>query len=205
MFPTLPRPARRRALFIALVALAALVAQWVYLMGHRVSGPAATLLEMTRFFTILTTALTVITFAMVNFRKIRGVGAGWLAALTASELLAAAVYHALLSDPWTPTGIGWWADLALHSLVPGCVALWWVFDARKQELDWADLPTFVLWLVIYGAYALARGAQDGVYLYPFMDLNRLGAWKVAATLAMLLILILLSGVVFIAMGRFANR
>ncbi|GAA5074106.1 hypothetical protein GCM10023209_20870 [Roseibacterium beibuensis] len=205
MFPTLPRPARRRALLIALIAWLALLAQWVYLVDYRGTGPVATLVEMARFFTILTTALTVVTFATVNFRKIKGVGAPWLAALTLSELALAVVYHALLTDLWNPEGIGWWADIGLHTVVPAAVGLWWLFDAPKRALEWADLPIFILWPSVYGAYALGMATRDAFYPYPFMDVPALGPWAVAATLGMLLVGLLLAGVIFIAIGRYADR
>ncbi|AHM03888.1 hypothetical protein roselon_01505 [Roseibacterium elongatum DSM 19469] len=205
MFPTLTRPARRRALLIALGAWFALLAQWVYLVDQMGTGPVETLLAMTRFFTIPTAALVVVTLAAVNFRKIRGVGAPWLAALTLSELVVAVVYHARLSQLWEPTGIGWWADLGLHTILPGAVLLWWLFDAPKRALVWADLPIFILWPSIYGAYVLGWAAQDGIYPYPFMDVSALGPARVAATLGMYLIAMLLAGVVFIAIGRYADR
>jgi heme/copper-type cytochrome/quinol oxidase subunit 4 len=63
MFPVLSRAARLQALVIAGLAAASVVAQWVYLMDLRGTGPVETVLQMARFFTILTMVLVVIAFA----------------------------------------------------------------------------------------------------------------------------------------------
>jgi hypothetical protein len=54
MFPVLSRAARLQALIIAGLAAASVVAQWVYLMDLRGTGPLETVIQMARFFTILT-------------------------------------------------------------------------------------------------------------------------------------------------------
>ena len=64
---------------------------------------------------------------------------------------------------------------------------------------------FVLWPVIYVAYALGRGAQDGIYPYPFVDLSTLSREAVAVNLAGLAVVFLLGGVLMISIGRFADR
>jgi hypothetical protein len=52
---------------------------------------------------------------------------------------------------------------------------------------------------------LARGAQDGVYPYPFVDLTAIGAGAVAVNMAGLFVTFLLGGVAMIAIGRYADR
>jgi hypothetical protein len=61
MFPVLSRAARLQALVIAGLAAASVVAQWVYLMDLRGTGPVETVSDG-RFFTILTMVLVVIAF-----------------------------------------------------------------------------------------------------------------------------------------------
>lgn len=205
MFAVLSRAARLQALVIAGLAAASLVAQWVYLMELRGTGPLETVIEMTRFFTILTTVLVVIAFLTVALSKLRGLSAVTLAALTLSVVLTGAVYHTLLTEFWNPTGIGIVADWGLHTIVPLAVLLWWLVQAPKTALVWADLPAFALWPSVYVAYALGLATLDGVYPYPFMDPGETGVWQVAATLGILGVLVLLGGVVMIGIGRFADR
>jgi hypothetical protein len=205
MFPVLSRAARYQALIIAGLAAASMVAQWVYLMGYRGTGPLETVIDMVRYFTILTTGLVVMAFLTVGLSKTRGLGAPTLAALTLSVVLTGAVYHALLAAAWNPTGVGRIADWGLHTIVPAAVVLWWLFHAPKTALIWADLPAFALWPAVYMAYALGLATLDGFYPYPFMDPGVNGIEQVAVTLSILGVLVLLGGVVMIGIGRFADR
>jgi hypothetical protein len=205
MFPALSRPARRWALLIAVLAAVSVVTQFLHLNALRAEPPAATAWDMARYFTILTNLLVAVTFTVIS-RPIRdGVPAAWLAALTLAMVIVGAVYHLLLSHLVDFTGIGWWADHGLHTVGPLAILAWWLIHAPKRRLDYADLPIFVLWPAIYAAYALGRGAQDGVYPYPFVDLATLGREAVAVNLAGLTVVFLLGGVGMISIGRYADR
>jgi hypothetical protein len=205
MFPALSRAARLHALVIAALALASLVAQWVYLMDYRGTGPLETLVDMARFFTILTTALVVAVFGHAGLSLTHNAHAALFGALTLATVMTGAVYHVLLAQLWNPTGIGIAADWGLHTIVPAYVFLWWLAAAPKTPLIWADLPAFALWPAVYVTYAFALGLLDGIYPYPFMDPTIAGPWPVAATLGILGLLVLLGGVLMIGLGRFADR
>jgi hypothetical protein len=100
-----------QALVIAGLAAASVVAQWVYLMELRGTGPLETVIRWLRFFTILTMVLVVIAFFTVSISKTRGLSAPTLAALTLSVVMTGAVYHVLLAEFWNPTGLGVVADM----------------------------------------------------------------------------------------------
>ncbi|WP_442638807.1 Pr6Pr family membrane protein [Roseicyclus sp.] len=188
-----------------MLAAASLAAQWVYLMQLRSTGPLQTVVEMARFFTILTTALVAVAFTTVAVSRTRGLSAPLLAALTLSAVVTGVVYHVMLAEFWNPTGLGLVADWGLHTIVPLAVLLWWFRHAPKTSLGWADLPAFVVWPSVYSAYALGLGTVDGVYPYPFIDPTVAGPWPVVATLAQLGLAMLLGGIVMIGIGRFADR
>jgi hypothetical protein len=205
MFPVLSRAARLQALILAGLAAASVVAQWAYLMELRGTGAFETVVQMLRFFTILTMVLVVIAFLTVAISKTRGLSAPMLAALTLSVVMTGAVYHVMLTEFWDPTGLGILADWGLHTVVPLAVLLWWLFHAPKTALIWADLPAFALWPSVYVAYALGLARHDGVYPYPFMDPGVQEVERVFATLGILGVLVLLGGVAMIGIGRFADR
>lgn len=205
MFMVLPRSARRMALAIAFFALASLCAQFIHLQGRADVPMAQTAWDMARYFTILTNLLVAVTFAVISRPVKAGYAAPWLAALSLAAVMSGLIYHLMLAHLVTFTGLGWWADHGLHSLIPVAIALWWLIHAPKQRLDYADLPIFVLWPSIYGAYVLARGAVDGIYPYPFIDLSVMAPIAVATNLVGLLVLFLLCGVLMILIGRFADR
>ncbi|MBF9044424.1 hypothetical protein HKCCE4037_13865 [Rhodobacterales bacterium HKCCE4037] len=205
MFPALPFRARVTAFLIACLSAASLVGIYVYnLQSGRYGSEAETLWAMARFFTILSHVLIVLTFLAAAFRR-EGIGAPWGAALTLTIVLVGAVYHTLLRGIVDFTGLGHWADVGLHTVVPIAVLLWWLAFAPKRSLRYGDLPMFIMWPCVYVAYALGRGAADGTYPYPFMDVGDLGPAIVATNLAGLLLVLLIGGVIFVMIGRFADR
>lgn len=204
MFPALSFNARFWALLIAITALASVIARFIYDQSTGPETPGETLWVLARYFTLLTNLLVVITFATAALRR-NGISAPWIAALTLSIMLVGAVYHVLLSGLVTFTGLGIWADQGLHTVVPIACFVWWVIFAPKRDLHYRDLPMFIVWPCVYVAYALARGANDGIYPYPFMSLATNGAATVATNLAGLTGVLLLGGVLFISAGRFKDR
>jgi hypothetical protein len=204
MFPALTPSARVTAGLIALLAAASVVARYAYDLGSGAESPGETIWDLARFFTLLTNTLVAITFAVAAFRR-DGIGAPWGAALTLAIVLVGAVYHILLAGLVEFTGLGWWADQGLHTAVPIACLFWWLTFAPKRTLHYVDLPMFVMWPCVYVAYALARGASDGIYPYPFMNLNTLGPAEVATNLVGLVITLLIGGVIFVMIGRFADR
>ena len=205
MFPELSRNARRTALLIACLSAVSLGVQFWHLMQTMGQGPWETIADMARYFTILTHGLVVVTFTLISRPSRDGVSAPWIAALTLSVIMLGAVYHLLLAALLSFTGLGWWADQGLHTVGPLCIALWWLVHGPKRRLVYADLPIFVLWPSVYGAYALARGAGDGIYPYPFIDLPAIGEAAAAVNMAVLMVVFLLGGVGMIAIGRYADR
>lgn len=193
------------AALIALVSAGSVVALFAYnIQTERYGSKGETAWAMARFFTILTHGAVVLTFAAAALRR-SGIGAPWIAALTLSIVLVGAVFHALLSGNTVYTGLGAWANQGLHSVVPVACLLWWIAFAPKRALAYRDLPMFIVWPCVYVAYALARGARDGVYPYPFMDLATRGSAEVALNLSGLLIVLLIGGVVFVMIGKFTDR
>jgi hypothetical protein len=205
MFPALPPRARWAAALIAALSAVSVVGIYAYnLDTGRYATPSEAIWELARFFTILTHVLATLTFGAAALRR-DGVGAPWLAALTLAVILVGAVYHTLLRGITVFEGYGLWADHGLHTVVPVACALWWIAYAPKQTLAYADLPMFVVWPVVYVAYSLARAARDGVYPYPFMDIAEIGAGAVVTNLSGLLLLLFLGGLIFVMIGRFADR
>lgn len=205
MYNELSRAGRRLALLIACFAMLSVGAQFWHLTSMRAEPPLATAWGMARYFIVLTHLLLVISLVMIVRPARDGAPSVGLAALTLSMVMAAGLYHLFLSHLVDVTGLGWWADHGLHTAGPVALALWWLFHGPKRRLRFADLPVFVLWPSVYGAYVLARGAADGVYPYPFINLTMVAPMDVAMNLAGLWVAFLLGGVAMVAIGRFADR
>jgi hypothetical protein len=193
---------RTLALAIALMTVAALVAQ--YLTDQRANPELAgyeTLWRLARYFTILTNALVVVTYAAIAFGA-RLTAPVWLGGVTLWIAITGVVYHLLLAGTEAPkTGLDWWANFGLHSATPIAVTLWWLTFAPRAGLGAGAAALWMLWPLIYVAYALARGHLDGTYPYFFTNPDRIGWTGVAEWTVILAVAFLIAGLLLIALAR----
>jgi hypothetical protein len=164
-----------RHLFQAVIAFSAwfgLAVQFDATWSANGSVPAA-LWIILRFFTILTALAAALVFTALALRP-RIAPPALLGGLTLNILLVAIVYRLLLAGTLVQTGQEKLADLFLHSITPALVLLFWLLGVPRGALRprhvwlWAAVP------LLYFAYALARGAADGIYPYPFLDVAAIG-------------------------------
>lgn len=195
--------ARIAAFVIAFLALAGLAMQ-VQITSARLGSFGAGLWHELRFFTILTTAMVVAGFASLGLRG-RALPAPWLGALTLWIAITGAVYHLMLAQQNAFSGIALWADHVQHSAVPILAVLWWLIFAPKVGLSWRHALVWLGWPLGYVAYALGRGAVDGVYAYPFIDVAALGSAGVARNAVGLTVAFFIGGLALVAIARLLTR
>lgn len=196
-------PAAFLALAIAVSAFTSLGLQYLVSNAQPDMGdPLRTLWALARYFTILTNLLTAVTFAAIGLG--RAPADRWVAAVVLAIGLVGVVYHLLLAPSVTLTGLGFWADFGLHTIVPTAAVFWWLgFGGRKLSLR--DLPYWVIWPLVYCGYALVRGGLDGRYPYFFLDLSRHDAGFVVSYVAAISAGFLLAGLVMLAIARLLHR
>ncbi len=116
-------------------------------------------------------------------------------------LLVATVYQILLRGTLQQNGTEKLADLFLHSVTPLLVLVAWALYAPKgglrtrDPLLWAAIP------ISYLGYALARGARDGLYPYPFIDVGQIGWAQTVINAVAIAIGFLVVGVVMVWFDR----
>lgn len=188
--------ARLTAFALAIVGLAALRAQFDALTG--IALAADRIWAMAAYFTILTNALLVVHLLAITkgWQISTARAAGLLVAISTVGIL----YHALLASQFPTDGLGWWADLGLHTVMPLGFAAWWLAFAPKT-LRWRDVPQWLIWPALYAGYALIRGALTGVWAYPFLNADALGWAHVARNLAVLMVVLALLSLAIAALAR----
>ena len=157
-----------------------------------------------RFFTILTNALVVGVFGYMALRG-RRVGDRLAAGLVLWIGAVGLVYHMLLARMWDPQGLARWADQGLHTVVPLTVLAWWLAFAGRDRLHWADPLLWLLWPAGYLAYALVRGASDGIFPYPFLDPQYLSYAQLTWNVARLMEGFLVGGYILFGLTRLKRR
>jgi hypothetical protein len=192
---------------VGLVALVALVLQWVLLM--RADGSALGL--NVRFFSYFT-ILSNIWVALVGIAVATAAPSlGWFA--TARVRGAAALYIAVTGSIYITildglvslAGAMYVADRLLHYVVPALYILAWLVTCPHRRLVWSDALRWLVFPLIYVIWTLARGATVHEYPYPFMDVDALGAARVAINSVLVAGLFAVLGLVLVAIDRTMPR
>ena len=168
-----PGVPRTVALAVALAALCGLAIQFTATFAHTGSIGASVWILL-RFFTIVANLLVALVFAGVAAEVPRFGSPRVLSGITLIILLVAIVYQVLLRGTLQQNGTEKLADLFLHTIVPILVLLSWAVYAPKGALRYGDPLIWATIPILYLAYALLRGALDGLYPYPFLDVGRIG-------------------------------
>ncbi|MBV7407896.1 Pr6Pr family membrane protein [Maritimibacter sp. DP1N21-5] len=191
--------ARFASALIALVALAALVAQFI--VSSRLTGHVPTTIwVILGYFTVLTNLLVLATYAMQAVKNQLS-NPAWLGGLTLWITIVGVVYHTLLAQLWSPEGLALWADQGLHTATPVLSVLFWFVFASRVPLPWITAAQWLVWPLAYTIYALLRGMLTGWYPYPFLDLAVLTPAQVAANSVGLTIAFFLGGLALVAITR----
>jgi hypothetical protein len=171
------------AAVIALIAWTGLIIQLSASMDL-VGAPGRALWTMARYFTVLANSAVALTFSGMALRP------GWapprlIGGVTIAIMLVGVVYATLLAGLLDLSGGARLADLLLHRVTPVLVPLFWLFAVRHGRLTHRDPLLWAIAPLAYCAYALVRGAREGVYAYPFLDVARQG-WPTTIVTALVI-------------------
>lgn len=157
------------------------------------------------YFTILTNLIVAILFTL------RAVGGRWTpsaSAMTAGAcyiVIVGVVFVTLLQNLYVLTGAHLIADRTLHHLMPVLSVAYWFLFVPKGALRWRDAFVWLGFPIAYVLYAYARGALEGFYPYPFIDVSKIGWPQTLLNSAGLFAVFLLVGLGAIALdGRMAK-
>lgn len=194
---------------IVLLAWFALVLQLI-LMINTAAVNHLTKIEATwrffGYFTILTNVLVALNLSSIIISPSSGIANFFskpsTAAATATYIcIVGLIYNILLRPLWNPEGWQKIADELLHVLVPLLYILYWYFFASKKNLKWKNILQWLIYPLIYFCYALTRGAFEGFYPYPFINVKELGYGKTFLNAGAMMIVFIIIGGIFIAIGR----
>ncbi|RIJ10473.1 hypothetical protein DXT77_11945 [Pseudomonas sp. 91RF] len=114
-------------------------------------------------------------------------------------------YSILLRHLWHPQGWQFIADELLHDVMPLLfLAYWWVC-VPKGTLRLKHLPLWLIYPLVYFAYALLRGHLLGAYAYPFIDVALLGYPQVFVNAGGILLGFVLIALLVIGIDRWQGR
>lgn len=199
-----------RGLF-ALIGWAALGLQYGLMLRTNPGGHAGELtLNFFSFFTILTNLLAALALTGPALAPDSPLGRwsrseGVRGAVAMYIVVVGVVYHLLLASSWNPQGWQKIADVLLHTVMPLAFVGDWLLFTAKARLRWIDAVKWLIFPLLYGVWTLAHGAMTGWWPYWFVDMDQLGAVRVAANLTGLLGVFLLLGLAVVAIDRTLGR
>ncbi|MDZ4324189.1 MAG: Pr6Pr family membrane protein [Pseudomonas sp.] len=164
------------------------------------------LLSFFSYFTVLTNTLvaTVLTCALTSRESAarRWFMQPWVSSgIAVSIAVVGLAYNVLLRHLWHPEGWQWLADELLHDVMPLLFLAWWWLCVPKGTLRLRHIALWVIYPLVYFAYALLRGHLLATYPYPFIDVDTLGYPQVFVNAGGLLAGFVLIALVVIALDR----
>jgi hypothetical protein len=131
-----------------------------------------TLWTLARFFTIISNLAVAIAMMCLAFG--RRVSPFVLGGLTLAILLVGTVYLLLLRGLHPLHGAALVANQLLHYVSPLAMGGYWLLFVPHGGLRWRAPLLWMLFPLTYFVYAIGRGAIDGRYPYPFIDMTKIG-------------------------------
>ncbi|WP_095183925.1 Pr6Pr family membrane protein [Pseudomonas sp. Irchel 3H9] len=171
--------------FIAATALAGWVGlaiqQYLIFYSRWSSGASLLggLINFFSFFTVLTNTLAVVVLSYALVQRDSAAKRFFLrpaisSGITVSILVVGLAYSLLLRHLWQPEGFQLIADELLHDVMPVLCLIYWWRCVPKGSLRLKHIGAWMIYPLVYFAYALLRGDLLGQYQYPFIDVATLG-------------------------------
>ena len=174
-------------------------------------GPISSAFGMLMFLTILTNLMLLAVYWSSLAAAPGRIAAffsqtGVRTALAAHIALVAIVYVTAIRGQIALTPPMLVTDALLHYLAPALYLTWWWQLPGKQALRYSAIPGWMAWPIIYLCFIMTAGLSTGAFIYPILDVNRLGAVMVAFNIALVLglLAILCAGPVFVARSQSAK-
>lgn len=172
------------------------------------------LLKFTTAFTHLTNALIgLVLYAFSESwgsQNLRPFRKPWVLACTATYITVMALTWKVALAPTFSDGFRLLAEsftlervvgVFLHGVNPMLFLCFWLFFAPKRQLRWTQPFLWPVGAVVYFIGILIRGAVQGIYPYPFVDVGALGFVTVFGNAVLLLIFFVAVGLAFVAIDR----
>jgi hypothetical protein len=130
---------------------------------------------------------------------------GTLGSTVVYIVVVGVIYNTLLVQYNPQTGLRLAIDTMFHTIIPIAYPLWWLMFVPRGRLGWNALAPTVIFPVVYGVFALAKGSITGKYAYFFIDVGKYGLGQVLINIAALGLLYALLMALVIALDRWVHR
>lgn len=199
-----------RALF-AVIGWATIAAQFALMVrGQPAEAIAGLTVKFVSYFTIETNILIALAMTLPavagrsrlgQFAALNSTRAG----VTFFAVIVGVVYHVLLAGTWQPTGLQWWVDQGLHTLMPLLMLFDWLVLTPRTGLSWTAPRRWLIFPAVFTVWTLVHGAMTQWYPYWFMDVDTLGWARTGLCLLGLFAFFLIAGWGVVGIERLLTR
>jgi len=196
-----------RAVF-ALIGWSAMLLLWYVAVVNRPAGtsvPAAAA-QTFRYFTVQSNVLVLIWLlaAVLYWDRarehpiLRPVVKG---AFTVYISVTIVVFVTLLRSLVDPQGIDFYINAITHYVTPIAFIVDWILFEKVRTYQWRYALVWLVYPLVYLIFAQLYGSVTGDYLYPFLNLPELGINGLASWVAVLTVVFLVLGVLYIGLNQ----
>jgi hypothetical protein len=172
---------------VRLLAAIGLLVTLVIQIADRVVNNAFDPWEYFSYFTIETSLMNIVVFAVGGVLALRmprdtALFTTVRMATLTYAIITAGVYNVLLRNVHHDgfQGLGW-PNEVIHVWIPLLIVLDWLISPGRPALSWRTLRIVMIYPLAWLAYSLLRGAvSNGIYPYPFLDPETAGWGSVIA-------------------------
>lgn len=115
-------------------------------------------------------------------------------------LVTGVTYEFMLRSHWSPAGLQYWTDLAVHDIVPILTLIFWIAFAPRDGTHWRDALLMTAYPAMFFAMTLAAGALGEGYPYNFLNVDNLGLGNVLLVALVFLAIFYVLGLVATALS-----
>lgn len=206
----MPKPQKYLAILGAVLAWFALSLDLILVIIYRQAGLPYMLIQFFSYFTVLTNLLVAVYWSSLLARESSPVRRfmerpGVMTAVAVYITVVCVVYQIILRPIAELRGLQVFTTTLLHLVIPVLFVIYWFLYEEKAKLKLSRIPFWMIYPLAYLAYTLVRGHYVGVYPYPFVDVSKLGAQKVAVNSLLLLGFFILLSAAYIGVGKALSR
>ena len=203
-----PRFARFYRTLFALIGWSAMLLLWYSAVVNRPEGSSAVAAAARtfRYFTVQSNVLVLIWLVVAVLYWDRGREHAILrpvvkGAFTVYISVTFVIFATLLRSLVDPQGIDFTINGVTHYVTPIAFIVDWILYERKRAYQWRYSLIWLVYPLAYLIFAQLYGSVTGDYLYPFLNLPELGLNGLAIWVAILTMVFLVLGVLYIGVNR----
>jgi len=153
------------------------------------------------FFTIISNLLVAVAATRIALQPNAAAHGKLPGAVAVYITIVAVIWFILLRGTYPLGGIGAVVDALMHEIIPPVYVIVWIAFLPHGLLRVRDAATWLILPLCYAAWMFGRGAVDGWYPYPFLNVASIGYPRAMVVTVEFVALFFVVGLIFVGLDR----